>query len=264
MDNGRRTTSLLSYLEKIRIRAERDVSLGVTPAALRANAEERRSRANRRRRQRTAEKENVFRNGHISDTVAEGIVSPKSSSPMKLEDLMNSGIEIVDCPEEKLSENLAPTCEEIRPPMAVTRPFLPGGGARAGGRRSDLGKWAEGLGALSKTTRSVDPSPGWAGVQPAAISAAVLLEWQDTVRELYALVREAEAAGVSDDELEELHQLASVDLEDMLIVPLVNNLLGGLMEAEAQRLYGKLALPTTAAVESSALNLTDSSVASST
>ncbi|KAF4724098.1 hypothetical protein FOZ62_025435, partial [Perkinsus olseni] len=209
MDHGRRTSNLLSYLERIRDRARRDVTMGVTPDALRANAEERRRRAARRRERRI-------------------IARPaKHSEP----------IEIENSPRR---ENVA-LPEDEGPPIPLVTSTL------SAAELEDL---------LEARTERIQPVKT---VRDAAIAPAVLVEWRATVKELLSLVKEAEGNDVPEEELEELRQMVSVDLEENLISPLVAGVLGRLVDQEAAGLH-KILLRSTA---EAAHNISEDSVEAS-
>ncbi|KAF4663242.1 hypothetical protein FOZ61_001814 [Perkinsus olseni] len=205
MDHGRRTSNLLGYLERIRDRARRDVTMGVTADALRANAEERRRRAARRR-----ERKIIAR-------------AAKHSEP----------IEIENSPRR---ENAA-LPEDEGPPLPLVSSML------SAAELEDL---------LETRTERIQPVKT---VRDAAIAPAVLVEWRATVKELLSLVKEAEGCDVPEEELGELRQMVSVDLEENFISPLVAGILGRLVDEEAARLHHKILLRSTA--EAAAHNISD-------
>ncbi|EER05911.1 hypothetical protein Pmar_PMAR011969 [Perkinsus marinus ATCC 50983] len=106
MDHGRRASTLLNYLEKIRARAQRDVSLGVTPNALRANAEEKRRRNAARRVRRIVVED--------SEEVHYPTHEPSEPSITELEDLRGERIEMIPSDETAVVEDAPIQSSEIR------------------------------------------------------------------------------------------------------------------------------------------------------
>ncbi|KAF4692174.1 hypothetical protein FOZ60_013914 [Perkinsus olseni] len=239
MDHGRRTSNLLSYLERIRDRARRDVTMGVTPDALRANAEERRRRAARRRERRIIarpakhsepiEIENSPRRENVALPEDEGPPIPLVTSTLsaaELEDLLEA------------------RTERIQPVKTVRDAAIQSGEGRT-------------LSSLGEPPPTFSTSIGTNGELP--VAPAVLVEWRATVKELLSLVKEAEGNDVPEEELEELRQMVSVDLEENLISPLVAGVLGRLVDQEAAGLH-KILLRSTA---EAAHNISEDSVEAS-
>ncbi|KAF4755429.1 hypothetical protein FOZ63_001762 [Perkinsus olseni] len=258
MDHGRRTSNLLSYLERIRDRARRDVTMGVTADALRANAEERRRRAARRRERKIIagpakhsepiEIENSPRreNGRMNRYQGSALVigcrldGPWRSSAALPEDegppipLVTSTLS-----EAELEDLLEARTERIQPVKTVRDAAS---SLQAAATLTSAGLLSE----LSSIWRGADP------VFPRHNSSHLYCinrnKWRApgaTVKELLSLVEEAEGNDVPEEELEELRRMVSVDLEENLISPLVAGVLGRLIDQEAARLH-KILLRSTA------------------
>ncbi|KAF4720729.1 hypothetical protein FOZ63_002983, partial [Perkinsus olseni] len=266
MDHGRRTSNLLSYLERIRDRARRDVTMGVTADALRANAEERRRRAARRR-----ERKIIARPAKHSEPI-EIENSPRRENAALPEDegpplpLVTSTLSAAE-----LEDLLEARTERIQPVKTVRDAAIQSGEGRT------LSSPATTPPAFSTSIRTnrelsgddaVDSSlqvlllilsAAFYSVGSRPVAPAILLAWRATVKELLSLVKEAEANDVPEKELEELRRMVSVDLEENLISPLVAGVLGRLIDQEAARLQ-KILLRSTA---EAAHNISEDSVVAS-
>ncbi|KAF4704643.1 hypothetical protein FOZ62_010481, partial [Perkinsus olseni] len=256
MDHGRRTSNLLSYLERIRDRARRDVTMGVTADALRANAEERRRRAARRRERkiiaRTAKhsepieiedsprRENGGMKGYqgwesvigcrLDCPWRSSVALPEDEGPPRVSSMFSAA---------ELEDLLEARAERIQPVKTVRD-------AASSLQAAASQTSASFLSELSSIWRGTDP------VFPRRTSSGLYCINRDkwgapgaTVKELLSLVQEAEGNGVPEEELEELRQMVSVDLEENLISPIVTGILGRLVDQEAARLH-KILLRSTA------------------
>ncbi|KAF4718143.1 hypothetical protein FOZ62_018493, partial [Perkinsus olseni] len=263
MDHGRRTSNLLSYLERIRDRARRDVTMGVTADALRANAEERRRRAARRRERKiiarpakhsepieienSPRRENGRMNHHQGSALVIGcrLDCPRRSSAALPEDegpplpLVTSTLSAAE-----LEDLLEARTERIQPVKTVRDAAIQSGEGRT---LSSPATTPPAFSTSIRTNRELSVAP------------AILLAWRATVKELLSLVKEAEANDVPEKELEELRRMVSVDLEENLISPLVAGVLGRLIDQEAARLH-KILLRSTA---EAAHNISEDSVVAS-
>ncbi|KAF4700361.1 hypothetical protein FOZ62_023605, partial [Perkinsus olseni] len=194
MDHGRRTSNLLSYLERIRDRARRDVTMGVTADALRANAEERRRRAARRRERKI-----------IAGPAKHSEPIEIENSPRRENGRMNryqGSALVIGCRLDGPWRSSAALPEDEGPPIPLVTSTL------SEAELEDL---------LEARTERIQPVKT---VRDAAIAPAILVEWRATVKELLSLVEEAEGNDVPEEELEELRRMVSVDLEENLISPL--------------------------------------------